>query len=810
MTETFQPVPVTSQDERLFAFACPVCRGALVDVSATAVRCPTDDLTFRCEAGIWRFLPPERAAVLAQFRQEYETVRQHEGRGSDEPAFYQTLPFIKEKQPQISQIGAICARIFSLRSPRSLRLDSWAVRAQSFVTLLEQVIEPLERRVAQPALSTSAGSAHALSKSKWPLRILDLGAGNGWLSNRLAARGHWLAAVDLGVNSWDGLGAQRHYSTTFTCLQAEFDHLPLDDNQADLVIFNAAFHYSVNYGVTLREALRVLRPGGLVAVMDTAVYQHQTSGEKMVAEREATFKQQLGFASNALPSENFLTPQRLHGMATALKVSWQQIDTVPQWRRWIRQVKVALRRQREPAQFPIIIFTAEDAESAEFFERKEGGIKDSADWRRLRSDFSLFSASYFDSTQHKPALSAVKKNSLWLFGARMGQQAILLLFTVLVARQLGEVGLGQLAWVTAVLYIGNVFSTFGLDTVLLRHIAAERRTSSVPLAAALGLQLVLSAVFIVLIYLLPFAGQTADTVGGLRLYAWVLLPLAISTLTSAALRGYEQMGWLAGLTLGTVMLQVGGAAVLFVVGGDFQSLMLWLLLVQIASAGASWWLCRRTLPDFGLNWQLLNFHLVKQLAQVGFWLALLMVVSVLLQRLGILLVGWLGTEAQTGQLAAALRLVEAARLLPGAVMGAAFPALARWRTVGTDNRIAGQIRWSLAAYGLVAALGLALLARPLILLLFDDGYDTAAALLQILAWGIVPFALALPISVELVVAGREKLVLLATGVTLLGTAVAAPILFLSNGLPVLAWVLVIGEWLLVVLLFVLGTRVKLA
>ena len=417
-------------------------------------------------------------------------------------------------------------------------------------------------------------------------------------------------------------------------------------------------------------------------------------------------------------------------------------------------------------------------------------------------DFADSSDSAFSSVATR-----IGRNSVWLFGARVGQQGILLLFTALVARQLGEVGLGQLAWVTAVLYVGNVFSTFGLDTVLLRQIAAERRTNSVPLASALLLEMILAAIFITILWFVPLPGQTAVTTTGLRLYAWVLLPLAFLTLTNAALRGYERMGLLAALTLGTAVLQLVGATVLFVAGGGFRTLLLWLLMVQIVAAAASWWFCRWKLPEFGINWQFLSGQRMRQLAGTGFWLALLMVTAVFLQRLGILLLGWLGTEAQTGQLAAALRLVEAVRLLPGAVMGAVFPVLARqkkeirdWRLVISNLQSLISYRGWLVVYGLLSAVGLTLLARPLVHLLFGDGYETVVSLLQILAWGVVPFTISLSLSVQLVVAGAEKWVLLTNFLTLLGTAVFVTIVFSSLGLIGLALGLIAGEWLLAILL----------
>jgi O-antigen/teichoic acid export membrane protein/SAM-dependent methyltransferase len=701
-------------------FVCPVCRGALTQVDE-ALRCPVDELTFVCEAGIWRFLPPQRAAALAQFRQEYETVRRQEGRGSDDPAFYRALPFVAD--------------------------PAWAGRGHSYKGLLEQVIRPFTQ------------------KAQRPLRILDVGAGNGWLSHRLAEEGHVLTAVDLGVNRRDGLGAHVHYPSSFTCLQAEFDQLPIEDGWADLVIFNASFHYSVKYEATLHEALRVLSETGQVVVVDTAVYQHPSSGQQMVAEREAAFVRQVGFASNALPSENFLTPARLDEIAQALRLRWRRVDTVPAWRRWVRRAKVAWRGQREPAQFPLILFSRTP--------ESEPGVTQS--------------------------LKQIGPNSLWLLLARVGQQAILLLFTALVARQLGEVGLGQLSWVTAVLYLGNVLSTFGLDTLLLREIGAVRRADAVPLASALALQLMLAALFGLALWLLPIAGQSAETVAGLRLYSVVLLPLAWLTLSSAALRAHERMGWLAGLTLGTAVVQVAGTAVLLQLGGGFTELMVWLVLVQMGAAGLGWWLCRHILPNFGLDWRLLQGAAVWQLARVGFWLALLMVTAVLLQRLGILLLGWLGGMAQTGQMAAALRLVEAARLLPAAVLGAVFPLLVRQQAA-----VDGWVRWGLVGYGLLAALGLILLARPLVALLFGPAYEPAVLPLRLLALGIVPFTLSQPLAAELVAAGREKRVLAATGVALVGTAVLSTLAFFWQGLAGLALGLVAGEWLLVGSLQVAG------
>lgn len=297
-----------------FTFVCPVCKTALEPVGAEQLICPADGRAYHQVDGIWRFLPPERELFFAQFIHEYETVRRAEGRGSTEAAYYRSLPF---------------------RDLTGQRQTDWQIRARSFTMLVQQVVIPMER------------------EAKRPLRILDLGAGNGWLSYQLARRGHHLAAVDLAVNPVDGLGAYVYYDVTFTPVQAEFDWLPFADGQADLVVFNASLHYTPEYETTLGRALRVVSEGKIV-IVDTPVYHDAASGAQMVREREADFQRRYGFASNAIASENYLTYDRLASLAQTLSIRWRLLWPVPRWRWTIRRWRTRWRGQREPAQFPIV------------------------------------------------------------------------------------------------------------------------------------------------------------------------------------------------------------------------------------------------------------------------------------------------------------------------------------------------------------------------------------------------------------------------------------------------------------------------
>ncbi len=302
---------------------CPNCRGEGPTVAAVGQGgwvCPSCEARLEKEGAVVKALAPRREHYYAKFFEEYLTIRRAEGRGSADPAYYLSLPY-----------EDITGRL----------AGQWAMRGKSYRHFERKILPAFEQQ-----------SPHGLS-------VLDLGAGTGWLSYRLALRGHRPVAVDLLTDTEDGLGAARHYfaelEQEFPAFQAEFDRLPFAGQQFDVVVFNSSFHYSTDYRDTLGEARRCLRWGGRVVIIDTPIYRCHDHGEEMRAERQGWFQAQYGFPSDSVPSIEYLDQTMLSGLSRDLNLHWEVHRPWYGFGWHSRPLKAWWANRRPPSQFQILV-----------------------------------------------------------------------------------------------------------------------------------------------------------------------------------------------------------------------------------------------------------------------------------------------------------------------------------------------------------------------------------------------------------------------------------------------------------------------
>lgn len=351
-------------------------------------------------------------------------------------------------------------------------------------------------------------------------------------------------------------------------------------------------------------------------------------------------------------------------------------------------------------------------------------------------------------------------NTAWLLAARAGPQGLMVVFTLVLARRLGQDGLGAYAFITAVIYLGNVVTTFGADTLVMRAVAARGEFDLLP--PALLLQLLLAAVFIALVYLgapaLPL--QSPQVVLGLKVYSLALVPMAFYTVFSAALRGAERMAAFMGLNLALAATQLGLAWLFVRPGGGLVSLAWLLLSSQVAVAVLAGVVCLASLPGARLVWSA-SFVGFTGMLRASALLAVLGLLKVLYQRASVYLLAVLEGAALTGWFSAALRPVEAAQIGHVALLGALFPVMAHAYAGGSpiasvEPRIFHASWRMLLLLGGAAALGLFTFAPFVVNALFGPGFEPAIPAMRVLAWVLLPYSMNIYLSTRMLAAGRER------------------------------------------------------
>ncbi|HXV61759.1 MAG TPA: class I SAM-dependent methyltransferase [Vicinamibacteria bacterium] len=303
--------------EDFFKLRCPEC-GASAFAAGYDVLCPTEGRRIEGADGVLPLLRSDRQYELRPFLEAYRTVRHEEGWGGP-PDYYLGLP---------------------LHDTTGRHRAIWKLRARSYRILCAEI----EARFGNASL-----------------RVLDLGAGNGWLSYRLARMGHFVLATDISLDPEDGLGALPRYAEDrrelrglLTKARAEFEELPLEDAQFDIVVHVGSLHYARCLERAVHEARRVVRPGGLFLVADSPTYEEEAAGRRMVERRRTEHIARYGIdgidhTTGFLVLGSFRSLLRLAGFRVEVRAPFEGGHRVA------RRLYCRVKGLPPPARFPVFV-----------------------------------------------------------------------------------------------------------------------------------------------------------------------------------------------------------------------------------------------------------------------------------------------------------------------------------------------------------------------------------------------------------------------------------------------------------------------
>ena len=105
-----------------------------------------------------------------------------------------------------------------------------------------------------------------------PLRVADLGCGDGYLTIEIAWWARDVVAIDHSkrVLARAGAVARRRGVSNITWKHGEIEALPIDDATVDLALLSQTLHHATDQELVVREATRIVTDGGRVLVLDLA------------------------------------------------------------------------------------------------------------------------------------------------------------------------------------------------------------------------------------------------------------------------------------------------------------------------------------------------------------------------------------------------------------------------------------------------------------------------------------------------------------------------------------------------------------
>jgi arsenite methyltransferase len=170
--------------------------------------------------------------------------------------------------------------------------------------------------------SLGCGNPTALAQLEPGQTVLDLGSGGG-IDVLLSAKRVGPTGKAYGLDMTDEMLAlarenqKKAGATNVEFLKGTIESIPLPDNSVDVIISNCVINLSADKDAVLREAFRVLKPGGRFAVSDVVV-----RGE-VPAEVRKSMELWVGCIAGALEEKEYASKLQAAGFADVDVEAWR-------------------------------------------------------------------------------------------------------------------------------------------------------------------------------------------------------------------------------------------------------------------------------------------------------------------------------------------------------------------------------------------------------------------------------------------------------------------------------------------------------
>lgn len=363
---------------------------------------------------------------------------------------------------------------------------------------------------------------------------------------------------------------------------------------------------------------------------------------------------------------------------------------------------------------------------------------------------------------------SLTKNTFNLTLASIGQKIIAFVYFLFVARVLQPELTGKYFLAISIAMIFSVLADFGITSVTIREIAKtpEKTSELISRSLTLKIPLLLLGYLSALLAAWLF-GYESEIIWLTTLSALSLVLDSVHLFFYGVLRGHQRLGIESiGMFFGQITTATIGGLILWL----HPSLVLLMLALVAGSLFNVLLSSVVLLKRFGksiltLRW---DASFVRQLLRMALPFALSAIFVKIYSYVDTLLISkWLDTEA-VGLYGLAYKLTYAFQFLPLAFAAALYPSFSSTmvRDPGQLPRLFHRALWYMMLLSTPIVLGIWLIAEPLVLLA-GEAYQSAAPVLSLLIFVLIPIFLDFPIGSLLNAANRQGTKTTIMGMTML-------------------------------------------
>lgn len=383
----------------------------------------------------------------------------------------------------------------------------------------------------------------------------------------------------------------------------------------------------------------------------------------------------------------------------------------------------------------------------------------------------------------------ILKNILSLTFADFFNKFLGVITVAYLARILGPGNFGKINFALAIVGYFLIIANPGLDILGIREVAASKEKISVYVKNILGLKIFLALLAFLLLFILALVIHQTDIKYLIIFYGLTIFTTAI--LIEWLFQGIEKMEYIALARIVTAILYLGMILVFIKTPEHLLRTPLLLVMATIPSVILLFLIYLKNY-SLGVSFDLSSWkNLIKNSLPFG----LTSVMSIVIYNTGIIMLGFMKTTEAVGYFTAAQKITFMLISTISVYYTATFPVISNFYKTSTEsfNKINSYSFKLMLILGLPTAVGITVLAAPIISLLYGPKFMNASVVLQILIWNAFMVFINTNFSKILWAANHQKDVLKIVAIQAIAIVILNLIFILTFGAIGASIVMVVGE-----------------